>query len=52
MGAKRLRLRHDLIEAVEGEAGLHEGLALAIPEEDHGRSEILAQGQDVFFYFS
>ena len=53
MEVKRLRLRRDPIEAVEGEAGPPEALALAqaIQEEGHGRSEYLGKDLDLFFAF-
>jgi hypothetical protein len=37
---KKLHLLHDLTEAVEGEGGLQEAPALAIPEEGQGKSDI------------
>ena len=53
MEVKRLRLRRDPIEAVEGEAGPPEALALAqaIQEEGHGRSEYSGKDLDLFFAF-
>ena len=51
MGVKRLRLRRDPIEAVEGEADPQEALAPAIPEEGHGKSEYFGKDLDLFFAF-
>lgn len=51
MEVKRLRLRRDPIEAVEGEADPQEALAPAIPEGGHGRSEYFGKDLDLFFAF-